>query len=759
MSADVDAFLASFFGPGNDLSVDDLRSTRPDLARWLEDCIASVRAEPGAAHVLPRRAGAVTKWYGLAHSDRQLRELTDRLTAFVGPTYAHVEHRAVTGPDPIDSAVAQFTSGRALKFDVLPGKQEHVRRAIELLSSVTAQQPQRTLAMARPLGRLLREFDMAVLAGAETTSADLFAEIERSGRVSAENLLFLRVRRLGGLHRYGDLLALPQLATLLMMRRPAQVTAALFDAVYSTHLARFETNDDDVTGALRAFADTVLPKYPALFRSRQGLQTTSAIKTYFLYTIVAHPGDATSRDDLLGAPDLSNDERRYLARLDQHAARPSGAPATLAVAETEARRGNFDIAFPIARGAEFSIERAELLLRCAVEMRTIESATIALTAIGDLTETDRTTLTSSRWLSALWEEIRSTLAAPNGEPESPGSEPEAPAGVVPDEVTALPSSWPEWFDRVVNDSHFHQAVAVAEQGSVEWAAAELNAAASTAIHATLNADLDARTLSIIRSAIPSFLAFLERSGDVGRHQELFDDIATLLFITEGIGVADVQVLTGVIGTLLECGVTAPHYRRLVADFLELWNDIDSPAQLDNGIELLDVLLTYSAPDAGARAEFFHALAGSVARWRDRMRPAQWDVAVDLANEMGAATVMSSLRTDIAAQAPETGAHGRNSLQGKTVAIYTLTDQAAFRAKEFLHRHYDDVNVQLANDHVASDRLGKLAQTADIFVVATRSAKHPATNHIQANRPPQLPIVFAGGKGSTSLIRAALTQTT
>lgn len=757
MSADVDAFLASFFGPGNDLSVDDLRSSHPGLARWLEDCIASVRTDPGSAHVLPRRAGAVTKWYGLAHSDRQLRELTDRLTAFVGPTYAHVEHRAVTSPDPIDSAVAQFTSGRALMFDVLPGKQEHVRRAIELLSSVTAQQPQRTLAMGRPLGRLLREFDMAVLAGAESTSADLFAEIERSGRVSAENLLFLRVRRLAGLHRYGDLLALPQLATLLMMRRPAQVSAALFDAVYYTYLAPFEANDD-ASGALTEFADAVLPKYPALFRTRQGLQTSSAVKTYFLYDIVAHPADAGTRDELLGAPDLSDDERRFLTQLEQHTASPVEEPRTLMDAETEARRGNFDIAFPIARDAEYSIERAEVLLRCAVEMRTIGAVTTALSAIEDLRETDRTALTASRWLSAMWEDLRSTLVGPSGESEDPDGNPPDPVGVAPDEVIPLPTSWPEWFERVVSDPGFDQALAIAEQGSVEWAEAELTAEAGIAIHGTLNADLDIRSIRIIRSAVPSFLAFLERSGDLGRHHELFDDVATLLFMTEGMGVADVQVLIGVIGTLLETGVTASHYRRLITDFLELWQDVDSPAQLDNGIELLDVLLTYSTPDPGTREKFFHSLAGSVARWRDRIRPTQWDVIVDLAHEMDAATTMSSLRAGFATDAQATERASRDSLSGKTVAIYTLTDQAGLRAKEFLNRHFDNVNVELTNEHVATDRLGHLANSADVFVVATRSAKHAATNYIRAKRPAHLPIAFAGGKGSTSLIRAALGYT-
>ena len=495
MSGDVESFLSAFFGAGNDLSVENLRSSHPELAQWLEDRIAAVRADPDASHVLPRRAGATTRWYGLAHSVRQLRELAEHLTAFVGPTYARIDPRAVAGPDVIDAAVERFSGGHALVLDVLPGKQEQVRHAIELLANVSAQQPQRTLTMARPLGRLLREFDMAVLAAAETTSAALLTEIERSGRVSAENLLFLRVRRLGGLRRYGDLLAMPQLATLLMMRRPAQVTATLFDAVYTTHFATFEANAD-APGALAQFGDVVLAKYPALFKSRHGLQTPSAVKMNFLYSTLAHPDETTTRDELLAAPDLSDEERRFLAQIDPHHVPPSVGPATIADAEAAARRGDFDIAFVIARDAHPNIERAEVLLRCAVEMRTLEAINAATTAIEDLTDTDRTIVMSSRWLSALWEDLRSALAGSAGEAI------EAP--------TTVPASWPDWFDRVVNDPQFDQALPVAEHGSVEWATADLTPEANAAIHATLNSDPDTDALSKIRSALPSFLTYLER---------------------------------------------------------------------------------------------------------------------------------------------------------------------------------------------------------------------------------------------------------
>lgn len=740
MSGDVDSFLTTFFGEANDLSVGNLRFSHPDLAQWLEGRIATVRAYPDGVHILPRRVGTETRWYGLAHSGRQLRELIEHFTAFVGPTYARIDHRAVTGPDSIDIAVEQFTDGHARVFDVLAGKQEQVRHAIELLENTSAQRPRRTMAMARPLGRLLREFDMAVLAAAEAASAALLAEIEQSGRVSAENLLFLRIRRLGGLRRYDELLAMPQLSTLLMMRRPAQVTAALFDAVYTTHLAVFETNAD-ADGALATFADVVLAKYPALFKSRHGLQTSAAIKTYFLYSTFEQPADVATRDQLLGAPDLSHDERRYLAQFDRDAERPSVQSATLADAEAAARRGNFDIAFSVARDADSSIERAEVLLRCAVEMRTIEAITAAVSAVEELTDGERAVLTSSRWMSPLWEDVRSALAGP-------------PSGAF-EEAKTVPASWLEWFDRAVSDPRFEQAVAIAEHGSVEWAAADLTAEAGAAIHDTLNSDLDADALRTICRGLPSFLAYLERSGDIGRHHELVDDVATILLMSEAMGVADVQVLVGVIGILLETGVTATQYRQLVTDFLGLWADIDSPAQLDNGIELLDVLLTYSAPDPGARDQFFQALVGSVTRWRDWIKPAQWNVVIDLAGELGAAASISSLRTPITAEAQNVESLSRDALKGKTVAIYTLTEQAALRAKEFLNRHFDDVTVELANDHVATDRLGNLAQTADVFAVATRSAKHAATNHIQAQRPAHLPTVFAGGKGSTSLIRTIL----
>jgi hypothetical protein len=127
----------------------------------------------------------------------------------------------------------------------------------------------------------------------------------------------------------------------------------------------------------------------------------------------------------------------------------------------------------------------------------------------------------------------------------------------------------------------------------------------------------------------------------------------------------------------------------------------------------------------------------------------------LAEEVGAADELKRIRPQVADEVEEGDALGRDALRGKTVAIYTLTESAAVRARDFLVRNFDGVAVSLSSDHVATDRLSSLARSADIFVIATRSAKHAATTFIEAQRPKTRPPVYTSGRGSVSLVRAVL----
>jgi hypothetical protein len=733
-----DTFLAGFFGPGNDLSLAALADDAPELAAWLDERIARLRQDPASPHVLPRRVANKTMWYAIAHSGRQLKELAQSLEAFLVPAYARIDRRAdLSATDLVDAAVLEFTGGHALVLEILAGQQQRARRALEIFDVLDIQRPRRQLALSRPLGRLLREFEMAVLAAAEDTSQDLLGEIERTGQLSAQNIVFLRMRRLAGLRRFDDLLHLPELATVLVIRRPARVSASLLEAVYVTELAGYEASNDPA-GALRHFTDVVLRKYPALFRSRHGLQTPEAAKSFMLQALAVRPKDAQLRAQLLSMPDLGPADRRFLERLASLAEAPARAEPTLAAAAVAARAGDYDAALQIGSTQPTSVERAELLIRCAFEIDSIDAMKIAAAAVDDLDAAQRDALTSSKWYAVPWVHITESLSGP------------------PDLFTAeTPGSWTDWFQQIVEGPAVANAIHIAERGVVEWSAEEFSAEDGHAVAQLLGQEMAPQAMRTVKDALPHFLQFIDRTDEPARHRELLDDMTVLLLSEEEAGVADVQVIVNLVGSLLEMGVSAARYRQLVGDFCDLWERIDSPAHLDAAIDMLDVLMTQACPDPGAREILFQKLATSFQRWRRRVRLDQWALLADLASELGEFEYIEAVRPadELSGSAPSVAA--RDALAGQTVAIYSLTETAAARAAGFLRRNFDDVTVELSSDHVASDRLRALARSADVFVLATRSAKHAATTFIEAERPPGRPLVYAAGKGSSSLLRAVL----
>jgi hypothetical protein len=108
--------------------------------------------------------------------------------------------------------------------------------------------------------------------------------------------------------------------------------------------------------------------------------------------------------------------------------------------------------------------------------------------------------------------------------------------------------------------------------------------------------------------------------------------------------------------------------------------------------------------------------------------------------------------DLPAPAVQKADNKWDRLKGKTVALYTLTDTSARQAKQALENLVPEIQVELSNDHVCTARLQTLARNADLFVVATASAKHAATDCIMRYRG-GAPLTYAAGRGFSSFLRA------
>ena len=85
-----------------------------------------------------------------------------------------------------------------------------------------------------------------------------------------------------------------------------------------------------------------------------------------------------------------------------------------------------------------------------------------------------------------------------------------------------------------------------------------------------------------------------------------------------------------------------------------------------------------------------------------------------------------------------------------IGIYTLTEPAAQRARQFLRNLLPLARVEVSADVVATEKLKHLAANADIFVFAWKSSKHQAyyaVKEARRNRQTLLPL----GKGSASIL--------
>ena len=256
-TARIDEFLRRFFGPGNDAG------RYPEI---IDPFVRSFRQADGTPAVLPRFVKDRDQFalYVIAPGPSGFLPTAALVEAFAGPTYCT---KGDTAPadldprDPVEAAVLDFGgAGRTFVVEAgsNPGQRAKLRAALALMQQTVAGRPARLWHIARPLGRLLAEFDASLAAGGEAASLAVLDQIAAQGGVTASNLANLRIRRLDRLGRSEELLSMDGLANVLRQDPPLPVKEAVLNAIYSTAL------DDplqrgDVAAACAALRDTDRP--------------------------------------------------------------------------------------------------------------------------------------------------------------------------------------------------------------------------------------------------------------------------------------------------------------------------------------------------------------------------------------------------------------------------------------------------------------------------------------------------------------------
>ena len=217
------------------------------LAQWPEEHhgrIATLLQLQG--NLLEKHAGSwglfpastAGHWVVATNDSEGERRARETIEAFVGPLTGSISIGGRPGGGDDSGEAWLATQGATTLFDLVPGDDRGgLLPAIELLVTVRSNQPPSNRNFDEPVQFLIREFYLALHNGNTEASVDLLRRIEATGRISALNLLFLKVERLARFEHWDQLEQLEEFEDLAVRQRPRRISENLLEALWHTRIS------------------------------------------------------------------------------------------------------------------------------------------------------------------------------------------------------------------------------------------------------------------------------------------------------------------------------------------------------------------------------------------------------------------------------------------------------------------------------------------------------------------------------------------
>lgn len=747
MSINHETFLKEFFGLGNELQWEAYDSgTMPANAKSALKPWVSRITTGTQPFFLPRvdPKSKITTWYAFCDDTRSARGLRELLTAFIGATYSQFDGQfaELDSNDPVESACQLEFGKLVFKLPVVNDKHRPVvAMKLKLLSAFNDRTPIRSAFTPKPIGRLLRDLEMAVVVRNEQSAWKLYDEIRSRGRLSSSNLAFLQVTIYAAFEKWQDILSLPQLDDLLKVIRPKRVTEAISSAVYQIHLKNFESITD-VEGAVAEYQG-LNGKYESIFRTISGVTGTESLKAALVAAAASEPPRHDQAKAIVSRSELDNFKIWYDALLGS-VAKPKPTPPVLeegvSLAEASYDSGDFDKAFPIFLNCKHSLESVRRVLEIAIEINTLEAASSAVSYFKLASQSTQESVQSRRVYRNQLNNLEQLLLQ-----DEPG------------QITAI-GSWSEWFLTIDGKGNLDRAVEIAKLHSTEW---DCGAILDSAASVTEMADLISKGRTekpheCVRNVLPHLIdSFLTQNTPSRTGKPIYLALTEILAYDDSIGPDDLTAVEQLIEAVL---TSSPSHEKGKNDYQNsasfvnsLWMDHSSARILDWALGMLDLLIDSGAANHSNLEELFSNVVDKIRPWKRRVNDEQWSLLEFLGQDLGLTNYLDGIKP-VKPEVEETAeVEIGELLDGKSIAVFSLTERIAKRFGQMAKAMFSGIKIHYLHDKFLTDRMKSLSQSADIFIVNTWDAKHAATIGIKDNRPKLAVTLEPEGKSATSLL--------
>lgn len=684
-------------------------------------------------------------WLCIAFSEMQCEELREHLNAFVGTAGCDFDglRSTLSTSDKIATIAREWAGGnRIFDFKYLAGAhRDGLRERLERMLRVWALRPDTDSDTLRTTETMLREFELALVNGDESSAISWLEELRAGGRLNAENLLFLKMQIPAAFGRWHDIDLDPNIAHLAAARRPRRTTAILIEATWHTALRR-KVDEGDVHGSLAVMRERIQGPLRGLFRSPAGISRPPLLLTFLIAAAADEPPRHPVIEALIERLPKGSPERDFAGKIVaaiSPAPIPSAPIDEVAQARKALDRNDFLGAWLLLKPLDYSEARCRLLLECAAEHWEDDTAPIVTEAMAALNDEERASVLVSKRLLQIWEQI----SAPTGK------------------STPAPVDWESWLHEVEANPFWDRAISFAQDASTLWPLESYLSSPTKVsdLAELLTRDRDPKAAEVVRLCLPHSVGYFLVDGPQAAFRIIYLDLLLSLTLDEHFGGEDWGLAETLVSTILETGPSRADYKHLLSSLSTIWEIREDSRRIDWALDQLDSLITGPKLDESSLNSFFFLVLNSCVRFARRLSADQRRYFALLCDDLGRREEFEGIHWPVEEHteiSDESSAEHiiAEKLNDRTVGIYSLNESASIRAGKLIERLAENVKVRLSHDHVGSDNLKAISRDSDFLIVVTQSAKHAATNFIKAERPKgSSELIYPGGRGAASIVSA------
>ncbi|WP_318376085.1 protein DpdD [Enterobacter sp.] len=712
----IPSWLKAFFGENNLLCLEKVLSNAPGAyaAEQKSALLPLVKSALDGEWpiILPWCDRQHWVFFAIAENERTLQELTKVINARLGSADVDPDRRIYLSPTSgptlaAESALLEHSPTGFIRIELLEGKREdkqakmRVFAALKEVIDLFRLRPSLVRTRKRPFGRILSDFMLATNQKEAEASNNFLQELRDNGLLSKRNLLLLELQQAGKWQNWDALLNHHELPDLIRGRIPSSLTRMLLAAYQHRYLGHDVLSyTQETPSALRPAFLALQPLFMQVPLLGSEAGELNAWRSWAIGVALAGEHTLLSMmPDALKSGWLQ--ELKHWAELKSTGAdTPSSSPVSLSLPTTLESLASY-LQSSLTATAETLGSYAEML--STIDPQLLEQA-------------QKTPL-----LKTLIESINRLAAA---------------------SITG----WDNWFSRLREpDADRNALMQIVALDSEHWPATSFQESAF--LHLLVQ-DFPPHAFSTLRNAMPAFIEWL-RKNQLQLQSTTWLKWMDVLAMEQSVSPADIKLATLATEYFLQGPLSRAEYQNFVATLQLIIERCSSLKNLASLGEMMELLL--DAPE--------HDNAERNALWMDIQTFAVgvWPRLDHLTRAIMRSLAINVLGNGADSAFPPEPARSDNSepetlpdLSGKRVAIYTLTEGAARRARGMIEMLFQGIRVDVNHDHTATDKLVNLAKQADYFIFAAASAKHQA---LYAITPHRRDLIYPEGKGAGSILNA------